>query len=252
MDTDEAGLRRSILENPADDTVRLAYADHLDETDEREGCGRCPQPKRYPRINAVVLLPCLICEGVGTVPGRRARRAAHIRWAVRNPHNSAVCLCGVRPENEIPCEVCRLLGEEVLDIPKRTDGETHYVANRGFVSEIRCTLAGAFGAFLKNPVTRVVPCDRTPLTFMDAPAVWERDMAGVFNDPETYMGADRRAVVPGHLFDRMTGETGSYYFMVRKYGDRRYPSIKAAYDDLSRAIVDQAREDLRLLPLTTD
>lgn len=35
--------------------------------------------------------------------------------------------------------MCQLFGDEIADIPRRTYGESHYVANRGFVCEVRCT-----------------------------------------------------------------------------------------------------------------
>ncbi len=135
MNTRSAMLR-AILENPACDTARLVMADVLDE------------------------------EGEG-------ERAGHIRWAVRNSHYSAVCLCNPnlkaipQPLRERPlCPYCVMMGDEISAIPRRTDGDTHYVMNRGFVCELRVLSADLFAyaaeLFARHPIERVTVLDAVP------------------------------------------------------------------------------------------
>ncbi|WP_439627512.1 TIGR02996 domain-containing protein [Gemmata sp.] len=104
MTGDELAFIEAVCSAPADDTPRLVYADWLQERGQED-------------------------------------RAAHIRWAVANPQNSMVCLCGCKGREPNPCETCQLFGDEVAGIPQRTDGESHYVTNRGFVCEVRCSAA---------------------------------------------------------------------------------------------------------------
>lgn len=99
--TEARALYAAILANPAEDSVRLVFADLLDESG-----------------------------------SEFAERAAHIRWAVENPQNSTVCLC--RDVRNLPCPTCRMLGDEIASIPALTTRDTSYVLNRGFINEIRC------------------------------------------------------------------------------------------------------------------
>ena len=105
-------LLRAILIDPADDLPRLIYSDWLEEHGQAE-------------------------------------RAQFIRWGCERPQNSSVCLC-VHGRGERPCETCQILGAEIAGIPRRSNGETPYVATRGFVSEVRVTLA----AFTGGPCVR--------------------------------------------------------------------------------------------------
>jgi uncharacterized protein (TIGR02996 family) len=138
---------RRICEEPGCDTHRLVYADWCDENGEPE-------------------------------------RAQFIRWAVRHPENSGVCLCC--DPRERPCAMCETLACPALDALRRANGETHYIQTRGFVTELRCSLASFMfiartGAiFAAHPVTRVVPSDAEP---------WENDEA---SPPHWRWQSDRR------------------------------------------------------------
>lgn len=88
---DLAALLRAVAADPACDTVRLVLADWLDENAEPErvpcpACrGRCRIPPNGPLYRTDPLgwnagVPCVLCEGVGTVPDRgRADRAELLR-----------------------------------------------------------------------------------------------------------------------------------------------------------------------------
>lgn len=113
----DPALLAAILAHPADDWVRLVAADWLEEHGEDD-------------------------------------RAALIRYGIGQPENSAVCLC--LQEARDFCLLCRILDAEVKMIPRLPDREQHYVVHRGFVSEIRCTLAQWIGGECQRCGTRGV------------------------------------------------------------------------------------------------
>lgn len=111
----------AILSDPLDDTVRLVYADWLEENGQHQ-------------------------------------RAVETRWMVTHPQNSWVCLCF---QHNGKCPACQIVPEcqsipRRADAPK----ETPYVINRGMVSEVRMTLAlfleQAETLFRQFPIERVV------------------------------------------------------------------------------------------------
>lgn len=82
----ETGLLRSILEQPDEDTVRLAYADYLDENSGTRPCVKCQGTRIYewedetdwgtpiPRKD-----PCWYCKETGVELDSGAARAEYIR-----------------------------------------------------------------------------------------------------------------------------------------------------------------------------
>ncbi len=160
--SDGDALRRAILAFPNEDAPRLIYADYLDEFAGSVPCPACllAEPDEGDEPHPADI-PCPTCRGSRCVPDGRADRAAHIRWACANPQNSVVCLCGCRGQLPNPCETCALFGDEIADIPRRDDGETHYVANRGLVSEVRC--GGNVWAFDGDTITSRHPIRRVRL-----------------------------------------------------------------------------------------
>jgi hypothetical protein len=82
-----------------------------------------------------------------------------------------------------------------------------------------------------------------PATFIDAQALWQRDMSGVLDGP-VYI--DEESIIPASIFDLMEGELGMYYFVVGKHGDKRYTSVNAAHAALSAACLKFAREKAAL------
>lgn len=110
MDDERAAFLRRICESPGDDLPRLVFADWLDEQGEAE-------------------------------------RAEGIRWMLANPNNSWVCLCNLKGPGQI-CPICATV-PGCSWIPKRNPAlvfqESPYVVQRGFVSEVRLTLAAFVG-----------------------------------------------------------------------------------------------------------
>lgn len=101
---------------------------------------------------------------------------------------------------------------------------------------------GGLGAALASavPLQSVTCPEFEPAVFSDG-VVWERAMEDVL-PIATYIGQDERSRLPGYVFDGMSGEEGTYYFMLRKHGDKRYEDRKAAMTALSDRLVSIARD----------
>jgi hypothetical protein len=168
--TDGEHLYRAILDNPADDTLRLAYADWLDET---AGVGTCPTcggtgcTDRYHGC-ADPGHRCPDCDGTGSSPDGRHERAEFIRVQVElaalevtsNPRSYWCQTSGCRHcelerrERELfDANLCRWESGRVTPdcayrIPGRGNDDTAPVMaiyRRGFVAEIRLTAAAFLG-----------------------------------------------------------------------------------------------------------
>jgi uncharacterized protein (TIGR02996 family) len=183
--TDASALLAAILAEPEDDTVRLVYADFLDEND-------------------------------------RPERAAHIRWAIKYPQNSAVCLCSkYRLDN--PCPYCLMMGSEVANIPRRTDGDTHYAMNRGFVSEVRCSaedwLLHCNSLTASHPIREVVLT--TPMEWFFNPL---GGMAIVFGAAEGQYLRHCKKIDRDDLEHNHTGDHSAFY--TRQLMHAEWPGIE--------------------------
>lgn len=136
--TDEQSMIRAVLADPADDVPRLAFADWLDEHDQperaefiRDCCGALQQhtdcPVRLADIKGrrPVPLRCGVCEYC--VARRRGERyyASH-RWL--DGHSYAVAFEPTPLDGDMP------------SVPGVT-----LTVRRGFVAEVRCTLAAFVG-----------------------------------------------------------------------------------------------------------
>lgn len=79
--TDGDALLRAILEDPVDDTVRLAYADWLEENANETTCPKCDGLGCHinPPFNAFRPDRCRVCRGERILPDGRAARAEFIR-----------------------------------------------------------------------------------------------------------------------------------------------------------------------------
>lgn len=235
MDTGEL-LLKAVLEYPDEDTPRLAYADWLQEQASAVTCHICGGKGGWDSIYHGRGHPphwcrCSTCEGTGLEPDGVGYRVRGIRWMLSSPKNSWVCLCNF---GKRPCNPCEWLGESVADIPRRTDGETHYVVNRGFVSEVRCVAADwiAMGSAIvtRHPVERVVLSDQTPdATF--GGFGWYSGWVESLSHPPT------PACVHPRLFARLIQGPG----VIRSGASLWYPDEASAYDALSKACLAWAR-----------
>lgn len=148
MTTKEA-IRAAILREPDTDLHRLALADWIDENEAGHlTCHICGGKGGWmSQYHKAGVEPywcgCATCDSTGLEPDDAGFRAKGIRWMVANPQNSWVCLC--KGSSEVPCRCCKTMGDEIKDIPRRRDGETHYVIRRGMVEEVRLSFAQWYG-----------------------------------------------------------------------------------------------------------
>lgn len=178
----EGGLLRAIAADPADDTVRLAYADWLEENAREVECRAClgtgshaldpyELAARYGRGAAAKILDaakCLTCGGSGRVGDGKRERAEFIRVQVELAAGGCLpglCIC------TRGCDELRRLGRELwranrrgwwkplddifpgmiigdYDVPDcevHLTGDVICVVRRGFVDEVRCPLGVLLG-----------------------------------------------------------------------------------------------------------
>ena len=232
--TDGEALLRAILENPADDTARLVYADWLEEQPpKRVACREC-RGKGEVRGHGMFSTgrPCLACGGSALTPHSHrkgdgtlldpsdAERAEFIRSGIRFPGNrhSVEYMRGnakFSPLIEWPDSMTALCGTR----------EYQPTWRRGFVAELMMPLAAflahAGAMFRAHPIERVVPVCREPLElpthyegrFVRTDPLWELhgtvhwdrvDPAGVpwelWRAAENVPGGNPAATYEGRLF----------------------------------------------------
>lgn len=167
--TDGGALLRAILADPADDTVRLAYADWLQENAAAVPCRDCGgggrwRDSRMPGGDT----DCGRCHGVGTFPDGRAERAEFVRVQIElasmpayryvrddidwsDPWLSSECKRAIqlrRRERDLfhAHSAAWFDGFDSVGLaPTNTTAATSAVVARGFVAEIRCTTATFLG-----------------------------------------------------------------------------------------------------------
>jgi len=136
--TEQQALLRAVLEDPEDDTVRLAYADWLDEN---PGTMTCPACKPYADAKNWVpghtpnpysrpyWQPCSRCKATTVVPDGRAHQAEFIRRQILNSKRARD-----RMWNEKFRKAAHNAGHEWAEEWLR--GDTQGLHRRGFISEI--------------------------------------------------------------------------------------------------------------------
>lgn len=166
---EEAALLRAIAANLADDTVRLAYADWLDEQGQVP-CERCGGRRRFykardetsaeryflpiafgPEGEPMLLKPCPECGGVGTVPNPRAEfirlqcgvapMPAGCLWP-KEVREAALLKANYNRWVNVPCPMCAASGTVRRDIDSRTGVATN--------------CAGCFGSGIAGNLTEMI------------------------------------------------------------------------------------------------
>lgn len=268
--TDRESMIGSICEQPHDTTLRLIFADWLEERGECERAEfiRCqvelaslghkpyPDPADFDRWGSLHCREQELLE-VEDLPNPFGNDSGIVWTQYHNP-TSAGCVAVKFSRGFVESVACRLsdwIGEECLDCADAKgrarqyayDGNDRAAATALAVSTFcdRCHGIGRLNAHgpeivLAQPVTTVRVTDREPASFSDIPAVWNRSMIDFsgFPEPATYPAS----YLPGWLFDLMDGERGSLYFVVNKVGDKRYNSISAAHAALSTTLIRWARQ----------
>lgn len=136
-------LLRRIIADPEDDTVRLAYADRLDEL--AEDAPRIECPSCHGRLHSFTYGACTKCSAVGTVPDTTlSDRAKFIRAGFAE-------YTKIHPEH-VPKRRWAEWFPGLEDVSYVYDMEAYHgpglvgILSRGFVAGLR----GTAGAFLKN------------------------------------------------------------------------------------------------------
>jgi len=238
--SDGPALLAAILAQPEDDTPRLVYADWLDEQGEAER-------GEFIRVQVAIAAmdeagegeidpndghtccddPCPVCASVERYTGLRRRKqelfenGRTYKWgfpkAIHCTPFADTFAKGLGPETAIG------------------------LSRRGFVSEVRCTLAAwvAHGPAIvrAHPVERVVLSDReSTIRGTDRTHMWVRE-SGMDNAP--------RDELPNDLFDHLPVMGQVYYFVFNQPGDwRSYPTESDANDALSFACRSWAKSRL--------
>ncbi len=234
-------LLDAVLREPEDDTVRLAYADWLDEQEPKRIELRSPigpggKPKCPKCFNSMQnAIPhgsphhrrCASCKHVWQFDGivlddTNSKRAAAIRWFIANPdYHQSVPITSFVPS----------LTEYA------TSGEVCGVWHRGFGSEVRMRCADfmthAAAIFSEHPVTRVVLTDREPaqIDVYSGTSYWRWWWNGDRVSPD-------RQTLPTDLYESLDGSFPSDSEFGSRYA---YPSVENANLDLSRACVQFGR-----------
>jgi uncharacterized protein (TIGR02996 family) len=253
MSSVELALLRTICETPDCDVPRLVYADWLEEHGQHD------------RAEFIRLL-CQISP-TGTISIQTARR--FVSGDIDDPYGDIT---------EIDAKIARLLSEYGTSWCS-SDGSSPAVSrvwgwSRGFLSEIRCTLAQFMGGtcwncegtkrepgsgeyddtcgrcrgigmtlglaeklFIQHPITQVVLTGREPLEFEGR---WLWHNADHRLTSSEYDGDTRSADhLPAVIFDRLTGfakRNGRVAEMVKNY-----PTRESAQQALSIAAVNYGR-----------
>lgn len=257
---DTKELLQSILNDPFDYDLRLIYADALEEAGD---CDRAEFVRVQCDFAAVEreLLDSVTVLALISKRDKLNRRAMKLlskygcRWS----------------------EPCRSL----FDTQCLGEYKLSWRFELGFVSTLRCGVADWYGRVTSNisqmsaaaiecgarsellpgfgpqvvahqPITVVTfnLADRAPATYDDWPAVWYRDMSDL-TGIGTWEEIRHHNALPGPIFDLLPGgEPGGLYFMVNKLADRRYTSLKLAWAAASTAMLNWARAQVKLPPLS--
>lgn len=249
-------LLRRILETPEDDTVRLAYADWLDEQPvASEMCGQCDGKGEVRYCDAAGDMddePCKACggnlrggynRGTGVIPDTRNRnRAAFIREQINraiHERSDGYSRTPLKIETDLlaadELTFARPCGEVGFQANSTWVPECEYTLTRGFVSRISLPLAHfmehAGAIFRAQPITGVELGDRVP-NATEYGMTWNRGR-------NHYRSTDG---IPPTIFDLMP---------LRAIGDsyKCAGTLELARAALSRACVAYGRNLVGLPPL---
>ena len=218
---------RRVLENPADDTVRLVFADWLQENGE---------PERAALIR--LSLHAGVKPPAQHIPG--CLRRGYWKRPLHRPATATCRKCSAQDAYRL-----RYSGMSDLQLDALPGG-CRWRTDRGFVSEIHLPCAAfmrhARAIFSAHPVTRVVLTDKRPdwdVHTMPSWTWWQSGGDGSRPDDEY--------ALPVELFDRLKASA------CVDWGDLRKSFLESeqeAFDALSESCVAYARELVGLPALT--
>jgi uncharacterized protein (TIGR02996 family) len=178
--SDQEGLLRAILEDPEDDTVRLAYADWLDEHDQ-------PERAEFIRIQITLSkdIPCDHCGGKGYT-GYQSYTAtcSHCRSAFLALKAREYTLWQAHFPTQLDWDlpICGKYAWQVSPRAETLSVTPVAILRRGFVDEIRVRASQLFNdhetvksLFTTHPIRAVVLTDRIPdAMFNSKVRLWHR------------------------------------------------------------------------------
>jgi uncharacterized protein (TIGR02996 family) len=241
---ERAAFTRAICENPADDTVRLVYADWLEEHGE-------PERAEFVRVQVEI-------ANRGLIYCQRALPSGLTAYHLLDWH---------RFTKNCRCEGCSLRRREykasrrfcVWDWCDGIPRGARNVYRRGFVSQISLPCAAflthAAAIFAAHPVTEVTLTDKRPLEldlsepYANWPLTvrWFRGAEHTVGDPEVLPSETLPAEIFDFLPDSETYRTNPAFFNKGYMGD--YESEPIALAAASVACVAYGRKLVNLPPL---
>jgi uncharacterized protein (TIGR02996 family) len=196
--TDGDHLLRMILDQPAEDSHRLVYADWLGEN-----AGTCQKCEGVGRLNyGLADGNCSSCYGSGQNGYRKRAEFIRVQIELARSHPNGMN----RPVLQMACEslvedngIDALLGEEQFQLDYWL-GQVE----RGFLCSVKMTLAEfqehAKQLFSRHPITKVVITDREPAPSNLHPGLWRlwRWWADS-NVPQESLGYGLYAMLDGYI-----------------------------------------------------
>jgi uncharacterized protein (TIGR02996 family) len=244
MTDDERGLLNAIIESPGCGTVRLVYADWLEEHGRLDHARRIRLLVEADQIAGDPDYPYPLDDMV-ELERKRLMLAEAYKLPDGNPIGDTPAGTSIFMHRgfarTLHCTLAQFMGERCLEC-----GATGMYVHRGVVYSGACAACHGTGTtpglartmFGNHPITRVVLTDREPLEFEGR---WLWHNANHRLTSSDYDGDTRPADhLPSVIFDRLTGyaeRNGRVTEMVKNY-----PTREAALAAASVAAVDYARE----------
>lgn len=214
---DEAAFIRQICLTPDDDAPRLIFADWLDEND---------HPERAEFIRVQIRLAELRQEEPSNEQIQRMDEVGSLAWRQRALWAKRTLVTEIASSTSVYMSLGRSVHESHLAPDKMSA-----LIRRGFVDEIRCTLAEfmahAQTIALTHPVRKWVLTDAEPFGAEHKTHQWWRERTDRPFRPD-------EGDLPNDLFEHLSG--GDYYFLFHSYR-----SEADANADLQQACYHYAR-----------
>lgn len=242
--TDEEGLLQAVVADPDDDTVRLAYADWLDEN-------RCEYHAEFIRVQIeLASRPCTRGMNVCTESMNAAQKCPNCMRSTNLRRREVELLGGpplfrfdwyFGPKDAEGVTSATAVDEASIRWFNAGEDVVHGVLRRGFVEEVKAPVArfpGLVTDLLKKgfPIRKAAVTDRDP--------VWNSSIPGWLRFSPVL--ADYRLdVLPVHLYDRLTDGRLMLGGSMTGNNWRRYDSAEKARKALSDAIMTSAREGVK-------
>jgi uncharacterized protein (TIGR02996 family) len=239
--TDEEGLLKVIVADPDDDTVRLAYADWLDEN-------RCAGHAEFIRVQ--VELARLDGELAASDEGKTAAdgfRKLERREELRRRETALLrgaplfrfdWYFGPKDAEGVTSATAVDVAEASIRWFNTGPDAVHGVFRRGFVEEVKAPIA-RFPELVTDLLKKGFPIRRAAATDLDPE--WDGTAPGWVRYRTSLQHDNRGDVLPARLYDRLKGGVHPPN-RAGAGGWRNYGSVAKAREALSAAIMELGRE----------